>query len=147
VRFEEVVQAWLELEERYGFVLGSSALKSQYRPVEVKDWIGDGRGRNMAVRPISDIGIFEEGWWKWWTGLQPTWRGIWKGRAGTPPPEDGSWEKLVMPGQNRMLSVVATLYWWGYAEKERGLVETSAGWEEAAKDVLSVLRELKDHKK
>ncbi|KAJ7925377.1 hypothetical protein B0H13DRAFT_1600506, partial [Mycena leptocephala] len=144
--FEEVIRAWLELEKAYGFKLGSKALTTTNRPIEVKDWVRDGRGRSMAVRPIPDLPKFQAGWWKWWTALQLSWCGSWCGRRGEPlpPPEGGGWEKLVVPGQNGLLSVVATLYWWGYEEKKRGILSRSAGWEEAATDVVCVLQGLKD---
>jgi hypothetical protein len=145
-RYEEILKAWLDFEKKHDFALGSSALRAQHRPQEVHEWIRDGRGRSMAVRPIADVAKFESAWWKWWSALQPSWRGTWRGRTGAAPalPPGGDWEKLAVHGQNGLLSVVATLYWWGFAEKkkEQGVDARSAAWEEAAGDVLCVLRGL-----
>ncbi|KAJ7893223.1 hypothetical protein B0H13DRAFT_1474817, partial [Mycena leptocephala] len=138
--YEEVVEAWIELEKLYGFVVGNNTLKGGERPKEVTQWVRDGRGRTMPMIPITDLGKFENGWWKWWTALQPSWRGSWRGRTESArgKPADASWEKLAVPGQNGLLSVVATLYWWGYAEKKAGMDARSTGWEDAMKEVVAV---------
>ncbi|KAJ7615075.1 hypothetical protein DFH06DRAFT_1013683 [Mycena polygramma] len=147
-RFEEMVDAWLRLEKSYGFVQGNGTLRTKDpkdRPGEVKEWVRDGRGRTMAVIPIPNRAAFEQKWWKWWTALQPSWRGSWRGRSSSAPcaPQGGGWESLAVPGRNGLLSVVATLYWWGCAEKKDGIEARSAEWEEAAAEVISVLRALR----
>ncbi|KAJ7604804.1 hypothetical protein DFH06DRAFT_1020601, partial [Mycena polygramma] len=147
--FETLVTAWVELERSYAFAFGTAALKATHRPAEVKKWIGDARGKTLAVVPITNMGKFVESWWKWWTVLQPSWRGSARGQREGPPAvaPDADWSQLVVPGQNGLLTVMTTLYWWGCAEKGTGMAERSQGWEEAARDVLSVLNGLRHRSK
>ncbi|KAJ7605235.1 hypothetical protein DFH06DRAFT_1020351, partial [Mycena polygramma] len=142
--YHEVLEALIDLERSYGFVFGTEKVKGVGRPSQVTEWIRDGRGRTQAVRAVPDVPKFSREWWTWWSSLQPEWRGSWRGRATQPPPpENAVWEKLRVPGQNGVLSVVATLYWWGCAEKGLGMATRSADWEEAATDTLWALRALK----
>ncbi|KAJ6503159.1 hypothetical protein C8R47DRAFT_968874 [Mycena vitilis] len=147
--FATLVTAWVELERSYSFAFGTATLKATHRPAEVKKWIADARGKTLAVVPITNMGKFVESWWKWWTVLQPSWRGSARGqREGLPAAApDADWSQLVVPGQNGLLTVMATLYWWGCAEKGTGMAERSQGWEEAARDVLSVLNGLRHRSK
>ncbi|KAK7006051.1 hypothetical protein R3P38DRAFT_2556461, partial [Favolaschia claudopus] len=61
---------------------------------------------------IGSVVKFEQNWWQWWAKLQPHWRVRDRG-----PSErfivKKDWESLRVPGQNGMVSVLATLYWWG----------------------------------
>ncbi|KAJ7680841.1 hypothetical protein DFH06DRAFT_973383 [Mycena polygramma] len=144
-RYRELLDEFIALERSYDFVLGTGALKAPGRPSQVQQWIRDGRGRTQAVRAIPNIDQFASQWWIWWSALQPAWRGAWRGRKGGPQavPENADWGLLAVPGQNGVLSVVATLYWWGCAEKAKGIASRSAGWEEAALDTIWVLRGLR----
>jgi hypothetical protein len=54
----------------------------------------------------------------------------------------GEWGSLAAPGQNGMLSVVASIYWWGCAEKALGQVTHSEEWGKAAVDTIIVLHGL-----
>jgi hypothetical protein len=140
-----MLEALVALERSYGFKIGSKNLsKGSRRPVQVQDWIKDGRGRNLAVRPIANLARYQEDWWAWWTELQPPWRGSWRGQTSekSAVPADADWGKLVVPGQNGLLSVVATLYWWAVAEKKAGTLTPSVGWGEAVVDTTFVLRGL-----
>ncbi|KAJ7017138.1 hypothetical protein C8F04DRAFT_907552, partial [Mycena alexandri] len=130
--YEEVLDAWLGLERKYGFTAGSSnsSFSRVARPQEVTDWIRDGRGRSVGIRAIANLEAFEKTWWAWWTALQPAWRKPAQGQL-SPPAAPGmmDWGKLIVPGQNGLLSVVAALYWWGVAEKEAGRSARSSGWD------------------
>jgi hypothetical protein len=140
--YEELLESWVALEHLYSFKIGTKYLaKGTSRPVQVQDWIRDGRGWTQATRPITNIPQFETDWWAWWTELQPAWRGSRRGAVKTVAPEGADWGKLVVAGQNGLLSVVATLYWWGVAEKKGG-VAASASWEEVVTDTTWVLRGL-----
>jgi hypothetical protein len=139
--YEKMLEAFVQLEKSRGFKQGGSGLPTAGRPTQVSDWIRDGRGRTLAVRPIHDVRKYEEVWWVWWTALQPEWRGAWRGRAQNEcaVPEKADWGKLGQAGQNGVLSVVAALYWWACAEKARD-TKPSKGWEEAVVDTTFVLR-------
>ncbi|KAJ6479198.1 hypothetical protein C8R47DRAFT_983627 [Mycena vitilis] len=139
-QFDELLQSWVELEQSYNFALGDSKLTATDRPVEVQGWIGDGRRR---PRTVTNVVTFQTKWWKWWAGLQPKWRGSIMDTPARAPPADADWTCLTVPGQNGMLTVVATLYWWGCAEKKKRQGARSEGWEKAAADVALVLKSLK----
>ncbi|KAJ7825522.1 hypothetical protein B0H13DRAFT_1657908 [Mycena leptocephala] len=139
--YEGLLEAYVQLEKHYGFVTKQKGVSREGRPTQVDDWVKDGRGRTMQLRPIGDLNSFETSWWRWWTSLQPEWRGAWRGRTttGTAVVLGAQWEKLAFPGQNGMLSVVATLYWWGCTEQVRGM-PPSNGWQEAITDTTWVLK-------
>jgi hypothetical protein len=139
--YERMLEAFVELEKSREFKQGGSGLPTVGRPSQVSDWIKDGRGRSLPVRPIHNLEKFEKEWWVWWTALQPEWRGAWRGRPQTEGAvrEGAEWGKLGNPGQNGILSVVAALYWWACAEKARD-IKASKGWEEAVVDTTFVLR-------
>ncbi|KAJ6457182.1 hypothetical protein C8R47DRAFT_995805 [Mycena vitilis] len=138
--FVEVLRSWVEVEQKHDFDFGNSKLGSTSRPGEVSEWIRDGREH---ARTVKNTKTFESKWWKWWGSLQPKWRALLVDAAPPPPPEGADWAVLDVPGQNGMLTVVATLYWWGCAEKRRGESARSEGWERAATDVAFVLKCLK----
>ncbi|KAJ7173537.1 hypothetical protein C8R46DRAFT_870792, partial [Mycena filopes] len=117
--FEEVLQAWLLLERKYGFVAGAtnSSFSKVKRPQAVTDWVRDGRGRTVEIRQIGDVAKFGDEWWGWWRALQPKWRAHRDGERPEEPAGNTDWGKLVVPGQNGLLSVVAALYWWRVAEQ------------------------------
>ncbi|KAJ7655774.1 hypothetical protein DFH06DRAFT_992196 [Mycena polygramma] len=148
--YQALLRAYVEFEESKNWVQ-MGGLPKVPRPSQVGEWIRDGRGLRDGRgkdRPqdIVDLGSFESEWWTWWTALQPSWRGAWRGRrkAGVAQtlPEGADWGKLSSSGQNGVLSVVATLYWWACAEKEKA-VGPSAGWIEAVGDVTWVMRAMK----
>lgn len=87
------------------------------RPVLVSTWITAGRcdrkgGKNMEVTN-GHLSKFKAEVQKWWDTMQPGWRvkdmeGRWEKVA-----YKGKWSHLVSPGRNGMLSIIATLSWWG----------------------------------
>ncbi|KAJ6568309.1 hypothetical protein DFH09DRAFT_877301, partial [Mycena vulgaris] len=111
-RYQELLTAFVELERAYGFENGPGVLAKKGRPLQVSDWIG--RGRKKGPRAIPKVEKFEVQWWAWWRSIQPAWRKV--GVDGRPLRGEGEvygedWGGLVLPGQNGVLSVVATLYW------------------------------------
>ncbi|KAJ7678452.1 hypothetical protein B0H14DRAFT_2238840, partial [Mycena olivaceomarginata] len=120
-RYEEVLREFIAMEESMGFASDGKmkGLKgTATRPSQVGDWIRDGRGRTQAVRAITDIDAFETTWWAWWNSMQPDWRALWSSEGARVVPVGADWGPLAAAaatGQNGMLSVVATLYWWGCA--------------------------------
>ncbi|KAK6977646.1 hypothetical protein R3P38DRAFT_2580004 [Favolaschia claudopus] len=138
---------WSDLEKEYKWKGGQKGLSTRYRPPQVASWITAGRG---GVGPtLSDIGGYDESWWKWWAGLQPAWRVLDAERAGRFQrevyPEGGgeeNWQTLRFPGNNGALSLVASLYWWG-----KRMDEKQQSWEEAVTDVTWVLAGLVEAEK
>ncbi|KAJ7807609.1 hypothetical protein B0H14DRAFT_2182588, partial [Mycena olivaceomarginata] len=74
VKYDAVVQAWVDLEQMSGFATGSKGLAAAGRPTELSDWIRDGRGRAKKMMKIDDLGRYQEQWWTWWMKMQPRWR-------------------------------------------------------------------------
>ncbi|KAJ7802506.1 hypothetical protein B0H14DRAFT_2385399 [Mycena olivaceomarginata] len=141
-QFEALLLAYIALERRNGFAADGKpkGLKGTApRPHQVTDWIRDGRGRGQSMRAIPDISEYQKIWWAWWAGLQPEWR-----KVGDVDSSGGEWGSLAAPGPNGMLSVVASIYWWGCAEKALGQVTRSEEWGKAAADTIIVLRGLQN---
>ncbi|KAJ6480178.1 hypothetical protein C8R45DRAFT_933115 [Mycena sanguinolenta] len=68
------------------------------------------QGRKMAK-------VYDERWWNWWIGVQPSWRVKDVGRprrfiqAAYPASTDGNWDWMHHPGPNGVLAFVGTLFW------------------------------------
>ncbi|KAJ7104604.1 hypothetical protein C8R44DRAFT_640076 [Mycena epipterygia] len=140
VAYSEVLRAFIEMERQKGFVKGTGKLvSSQERPAQVSEWVRDGRGRTKAMLAVTNVAAFEKTWWGWWLGMQPEWRECGTGGRPETPQKYGKGWGGMLGGQNGVLSVVASLYWWGYAEKMGATGSTQGGWEAAVKDVVWVL--------
>ncbi|KAK7018521.1 hypothetical protein R3P38DRAFT_2784330 [Favolaschia claudopus] len=149
--FNNLLVAWADLERAYLWVkkplTGRSSLSAANRPSQVALWIGAGRGlrggpmSKGAGPTIGSVVKFEQNWWAWWASLQPPWRVRDAGHPerfsreeyGAKTSED--WDTLRAPGQNGMLSVIATLYWWGVKLKDKVDGEEKRSWVEAVCDV------------
>ncbi|KAJ7797200.1 hypothetical protein B0H14DRAFT_2197185, partial [Mycena olivaceomarginata] len=120
-RYNEILREFIAMEQSVVFASDGKAKGFKGTaawPSQVADWIRDGRGRTQAVRTIADIDAFEKTWWEWWNSMQPEWRASWTKEGATAVLEGADWGPLTAAaaaGQNGMLSVVATLYWWGCA--------------------------------
>jgi len=65
----------MELEKCTDFTPGacSAGFGLENRLPEVHYWISQG----CATQPkVSNVEVFQENWWKWWKGLQPTWQTV-----------------------------------------------------------------------
>jgi hypothetical protein len=97
--------------------------------------------RKGAEPVVDDLAEYAVTWQGWWDSLQPDWRtrdsdGQWSvvdgyGKAGR------EWGPLYHWGQNGVLSIVASLYFWGRAVHEKP--ELRASWDAAVGDVVWVL--------
>ncbi|KAJ7068956.1 hypothetical protein B0H15DRAFT_764748, partial [Mycena belliarum] len=149
--FNALLVVYAELEQTYKWDKGSSkGLGKLNRPTAVDKWVGVARGARSGAMangvgpPIGSIAKYEESWWRWWGGLQPDWRVSHAGRPGQfarvmgPGSDDtNSWATLRHPGVNGVLSLLASLYWWGKAvqEKQPSNKEEMESWVEAIGDV------------
>ncbi|KAJ7810008.1 hypothetical protein B0H14DRAFT_2379361, partial [Mycena olivaceomarginata] len=143
--YDALLEAFTAWEQSSGWAASGKlkALPNAPRPTQVADWIKDARGKTLAVRPIADTKRFATTWWQWWTGMQPSWCDSRCGRAGprrVAVPDKADWGSLQTSGQNGLLSVVATLYWWGCAEKGLGEGNATSDWNDAVADTTWVLR-------
>ncbi|KAJ7688252.1 hypothetical protein B0H17DRAFT_1135708 [Mycena rosella] len=142
--YEGLLHEFAELKESYGYESKGATLSKKGQPAAVSEWIKDKCRRSKSLIAIADVDMFEKDWWGWWTGLQLTWRAVGEdGRPAWGGEMVGGWDGLVCLGQKGMVSVVATLYWWGYAEREKGAKEMLDVWRAVVVDVRWVLGGLK----
>ncbi|KAJ7048443.1 hypothetical protein C8F01DRAFT_1267285 [Mycena amicta] len=125
--YSGLLQVFIEFERAHGWSDGERSLSATGRPKQVKDWIR-----------------YEEEFWIWWKVLQPQWRRAkidWPAMDAVQTGNEGeSWATLRVPGKNGLVSVVASLYWWG---REGVLKESvAAEWSSAVRDVTWALRRM-----
>ena len=136
--FTSLINHFTEHEKRTDFAPGarSAGFGSDNRPPEVRYWISRGR----AIQPkVSNVVVFQDNWWKWWKGLQPTWRAV----SEVEGPLDRShrrvsksgqdWSAVNKHGRNAFFTVMATLFWWGVACSKPPTEDP--GWMAAVEDV------------
>ncbi|KAJ7186916.1 hypothetical protein C8R46DRAFT_864987, partial [Mycena filopes] len=153
--FNGLLGVYIEVERGYKWEKGqgSSLGGTANRPKPLTQWVTAGRGlrgggmAKGAGPSIGSIAVFDDVWWRWWGRLQGSWRkaeGSKPGRfeRGAYPESAESWEGMRHPGQNGLLSVVATLYWWGKMVQTEGGKEDRESWTEAVADVKWVLKGL-----
>ncbi|KAG9226990.1 hypothetical protein CCMSSC00406_0008962 [Pleurotus cornucopiae] len=121
-----VLKTFIELESQSSFANPSgpgTSLTTEHRPPQLAWWIGRARGPDPVIAS-EDRDTFGEAWWKWWKGLQPSWRSVdeeieLQNRHRNYHPAichaPNAWRGLDKPGQNGFLSIVASLGWWGQA--------------------------------
>ncbi|CAA7268955.1 unnamed protein product [Cyclocybe aegerita] len=125
-----LVRTWLsfEVQSHYEPVANLSAT---HRPPAVRDWIQ--RARAPAWRPqIPNVGKYGAQFWRWWAGLQPSWRRDEDGDVVMGAVE-GDWEPLRRPGVNGLLSVLVALFFWGGKVQKTRVAKEK--WLLAVKDV------------
>ncbi|KAJ7020549.1 hypothetical protein C8F04DRAFT_974155, partial [Mycena alexandri] len=140
--FNAVLAAWGRIEAASRFEHSSGAISKQFRPEQVNRWIQCGRGRKgKADTSVPNPAQYERQWWAWWNSLQLGWRGKdLQGDWAVVGPYGKEWEGLLFWGQNGVLSIMASLYFWGCGVQED---EGSLGqWERAVNDVAWVFEGL-----
>ncbi|KAJ7023217.1 hypothetical protein C8F04DRAFT_1193678 [Mycena alexandri] len=121
----DCVGTWVELERASGFNNDGGQLTADHRPKPVSDFLGKGR-RWETLMPVGRVGSKGEGatyaskWWKWWAEIT-------EGK--------GAGKLATMYGRTGFMLVLGSLLWWGM--EKRG-----PAWEEAAKAVTRVMREV-----
>lgn len=136
-QWRALIDAWLVYEKGYGFEdKRKPHLLASGRPQPVTDWIN--RGRPHHYRPsVGNLNKYESTFGAWWRRLQPDWR-VEEGKDLLRE-VGGDWSCLQCSGSNGVLSVVAALFFWGYAIE--GTL-SSHTWNAAVGDVLYALQEL-----
>lgn len=161
--WSNLVQAWIRFEESPGH--GHGSLSAKGRPSAVGEWIQ--RARKPSYRPvIKDSKAYGDKHVAWWASLQPEWRVLGdddlnnddtigggvdddnhgirgdgnRGPAGLLREEGGDFEALRKPGANGLLSVLASLYFWGTSVKNSG--KKSKRWDQSVEDCTYVLDSL-----
>ncbi|KAK7031320.1 hypothetical protein R3P38DRAFT_3187034 [Favolaschia claudopus] len=149
--FNALLRLWCDLEKEYKWERSQRGLSTKNRPSQVASWITAGRGSrgpmgHGAGPTLSNITGYDESWWEWWGGLQPSWRIVDGNKTGRfkreeyPAGSDAKdWVTLRFPGKNGALSLVASLYWWGKRMNEKNQREREENWIEAVRDVTWVL--------
>ena len=140
--FTSLIDQLIKFEKLTDFAPGecSAGFGSDKRPPEVRFWIS--RGRTTQPK-ISNLANFEKNWWKWWKGLQPPWRAVFKVEGSldcTHHPVltgDRDWSAINKHGRNTFFSIMATLFWWGIASSKPPTEDSS--WLAAIEEVVWVL--------
>lgn len=128
-----LVSRWHQLEVDAG-LNGKVLLRALHRPTAVKDWIG--RGRSKGWRPeIDSAKAYCQQHTAWWMALQPEWR-LSENGSIVVERVSGDWSSLRVFGSNGLLSVVASLFFWGLLVKSP---RDRAQWEAAVRDCLLVM--------
>ncbi|KAK6971922.1 hypothetical protein R3P38DRAFT_2813181 [Favolaschia claudopus] len=134
--YQALIIAWARMEKASRYEHGPTNLSSKLRPAEVSTWITRGRrGYEPVVRNPAE---YAKAWQKWWDSLQPEWRtkdtdGAWSVVSGYGG-GGREWGPLYQWGVNGVLSIVASLCFWG-----RAVVDDSVSrmtWEAAVGDVV-----------
>jgi hypothetical protein len=133
----ELVRLWAAFEEKEDFVeqrrLGMKAC-----PAFVAEWIQN--TCSPTWRPTTvNIPALEKSFQAWWKGLQLAWRISGDGLTVLKK-VDGNWDDLRRPRLNRILSVLACLFFWGC--KAQGNTKHCTGWASAMEDCILVLGQL-----
>ncbi|RDX40321.1 hypothetical protein OH76DRAFT_1459537 [Lentinus brumalis] len=132
--FMRALEWWTVIERSYNWESSGKGLSPAHRPEEVAHWLKVLR-RNIAKSPvIKDEVSYAEKWWKWWAGLQPSWR-IRDAQLRPVIGGEGDWEALKKPGKNGLLMVLLSLAWWSDA----ATAATRSQWDIAVKDVSWVM--------
>lgn len=137
-RWQELIAAWLVYEGRNNFE-SRALLFLKGRPKVVAEWIKDAQKASFAPKPLPNITLIEHKHTAWWRALQPVSRIQGDGTlcvASTCM----DWAWLHVFGVNGVLSVLASLFFWGMS-----LVHAdadTASWEVAVDDCLSVMQQL-----
>ncbi|KAJ7602937.1 hypothetical protein DFH06DRAFT_937519, partial [Mycena polygramma] len=141
----KLVAVWLELERAKGFEADGGKLGNISQPGEVSKFIRDGRKwyqpppvKNMGE--VGEAGSFADEWWTWWS-LQPQERKWCEETKTLSRPEKLTWGTLPkMHGRIGVMLVLATLLWWGLAERgEEGHGQSSVAWTNGVEDVTYLL--------
>ncbi|KAJ7058988.1 hypothetical protein C8F01DRAFT_1085448 [Mycena amicta] len=140
--YSQLLEAFLAFERAHGWSDGEKALSATGRPKQVKDWIRADRKATARLTKLHKR--YDEEFWIWWKVLQPQWRKAktdWPAMDAVQKGNEGeSWTTLRVPGKNGLVSVVASLYWWGRdgVLKEGPVPE----WSRAVKDVTWALHQM-----
>jgi hypothetical protein len=141
--FNALLDTWVRVEAACKFENPPKyALPKNGQPEQVDRWIKDAHGHRKRPNPtVKKVQQYEKEWWGWWNTLQPAWRekdaeGSWVvgGAYGK------EWDSVGYWGENGVLSVVASLYFWGCAVQDGGVGLDR--WEDVVNDVSWVFEGL-----
>jgi hypothetical protein len=136
--FNAVLAAWIRVEAASKYESGPTTLSKTGRPEIITRWISRLRGKRACDTTIEDPAAYAVTWQGWWDTLQPKWRkkdadGAWSVTGGYGV-NGNEWGPLYQWGVNGMLSLVASLFFWGCAVRQSD-DEMYSLWEKAVLDV------------
>ncbi|KAJ7066094.1 hypothetical protein C8F01DRAFT_1248142 [Mycena amicta] len=141
--YHGLMRAFFKLERAYGWVNGTGSFATDHRPKQIGAWVKNKRVATTAYCAIPNLEVYSREWWSWWSVNQPDWRERVDGKPAPGKEYKGGWEGLLVAGQNGMLNVVVSLYWWGCKELAvKG--HSSTGWMQAVKDAEWVMRGIRE---
>jgi hypothetical protein len=150
IAWAKLVARFYDFEAKWGFAEGTWQMGSAHRPPQVATWLSR-RKWTMGPTIGSDIGtratpeLWVGRWWRWWESLQPVDRVLFLDDK-MQRPETADWSEMAtMHGNNGLLQVIATLFWWGERVEGRRRPRDPEQWNdfmEAVDDVTWVLDQL-----
>ncbi|OJT01848.1 hypothetical protein TRAPUB_7680 [Trametes pubescens] len=140
-RWQALVETYIELERRAGFVPRSRLQKpTDDRPPEIAAWMK--YHRPLIDVELDDSSAFAESWWMWWYNNQPADRPTGKGGWYTTARGSlASWSDLYVTGPNGLLLFLLAAAWWG-ASVQNADTEAQQDWLDAVEDMSYVLAEV-----
>ncbi|KAJ7172868.1 hypothetical protein C8R43DRAFT_851000, partial [Mycena crocata] len=134
--YDALLVQWTRVEAACKYAAGAK-LTWKGRPTQVTNWIGGARGKRPCITAVTDTVEYARVWQAWWDSLQPEWRvrgadGEWSVLHGYGT-TGNEWGALTVWGVNGILSIVASLFFWGRDGGE------SSVWEAAVMDVTWML--------
>jgi hypothetical protein len=115
-----------------------SRIGTMDRPEWISEWQKRARSPSYEPAEVED-GASSMAFWTWWNRIQPQWRE--DTNPTSIPRHDGNWKDMDVWGSNRLLNVVAGLYFWG---RQRSSSTTATpSWKAAVDDVLFVFEQLR----
>lgn len=133
VEWLELVGTWEAFEVGEGFSFPTK-LAAKGRPPCIGDWIQRARAPSYRAA-IANPADFAQAFTAWWTSLQPEWR---QSPGTLLLKTSGNLDAIRKPGTNGLLSVIAALFFWGFACRSNG----RGDWLEAVDEVGWTLRQL-----
>lgn len=136
--WRELIAAWLVYKGRNDFK-DMGRLSATGRPKVVGLWIKNAHSVSFKPKPLPNVTLIKREHKAWCASLQPTW--LWQdNQTAIVAAEHQDWGGIHVFGVNGLLSMLASLYFWGMSLTESKF--DMVAWQEAVYDCLSVIQQL-----
>ncbi|KAJ7810255.1 hypothetical protein B0H13DRAFT_1927425 [Mycena leptocephala] len=150
IAWAKLVVRFYNFKAKWGFAEGTWQMGSAHQPPQVAMWLSRRKwtmgltiGSNIGTRATPELWVGR--WWRGWESLQPVDQVLFLDNK-MQRLETADWSKMAtMHGNNSLLQVIATLFWWGEHVEGRHRPQDPEQWNdfmEAVDDVTWVLDQL-----